>query len=218
MKSRVNWTVALAALAALAIPAVGSANLLVEGGFENNNLAPLASTVSPLTPALWGYEMATNVGLGQSGILPRTGKWMHQMRDEGGTWTQSLQFVNITGSTALQAEAWYNSAAPAATASLILMWFAGPGSWGSPISQDVQNLTLDNSPNTWQQIGYTATVPGGATWVGFQIAFSDPTISPDYAGYVDDASLAPVPEPGSLAALGTGLMAFAGMLMRRRSR
>lgn len=141
---------------------------------------------------------------------------MLKMNDDGLVATQALQFVDITAYSALTAEAYFNSDAPGAVAGLYLFYYASAAGWGSPIGQVFQNLTLDNSPSTWEPISLVSTKPVGATWVGVQVAFTNSTIHPDYSGYVDDASLSPVPEPSSLLALSTGALGLGGMLLRRR--
>ncbi len=222
MTSRVSVVLTMAALTVALFPTLTSANLIIEPGFENNNLAPLASIVGPpFVPGLWGYENATNVNAGSLGNTPRTGHWMHEMKPAGG-YTQTIQFFAIPAVPTIHASAWFNSDAPAANASIVLSYWANINMWNTSISLDSHSLILDNNLQTWETIDFLSNRPAGATWLGIQVAYLDSSISGvnsvgvDYSGYVDDTLVDVVPEPSSLLALGVGVLPLGSMLLRRR--
>ncbi|MCH7904525.1 MAG: PEP-CTERM sorting domain-containing protein [Armatimonadetes bacterium] len=210
---------ALVGLAVLALPTLGHAqNLLVYGGFETDNVVPLAGIVNPLQPGLWGVERAVRDTGPTGGVIPYKGNWMLKMDDPGGVVTQAFQFVDISNRgtlNELEVEAWYNSDADAARVNLIVSYYRTNLDWFNEISVDSRAMVLDNDTSTWQGLYYRSDIPGAANWVGFQVSFVNTTIGAD-SGFVDGASLLLVPEPATMIALGIGLAALAARRRRKQ--
>ena len=206
----------LVGLVVLALPTLGRAqNVLIFGGFETNNVVPLAGIVNPLLAGSWGVEQAVRTGTSGS-VMPYKGDWMLKMDDDGLVVTQAFQFVDISGRGNLnefEVEAWYNSDASAARIGLRLSYYATDADFGSPLSIESRAMILDDDTSTWQGLYYRSDIPAAATWVGFEVNFRNDTIGTD-SGFVDGASLLLVPEPASMIALGLGVVA----LLRRRKR
>ena len=218
MKMTRRIKLALVGLAVLALPTLGHAqNLLVYGGFETDNVVPLAGIVNPLQPGLWGVEVAVRDTGPTNGIIPYKGSWMLKMDDDNLTQTQAFQFVDISNRGAqgiLEVEAWYNSDATAADIRLKLHYFQTANDWGNPLSVDSRAMVLDNDASTWQGLYYRSAIPGPATWVGVEVAFTNASIGAN-SGFVDNASLQLIPEPASMIALGIGLAALAARRRRK---
>ncbi|MCH7904526.1 MAG: PEP-CTERM sorting domain-containing protein [Armatimonadetes bacterium] len=212
----------LVGLAVLALPTLGRANLITDGGFELNPLQSFGFPLGPpFVPGIWGVEYAARVTTGPGGIIPKAGNWMLDMNRLGGVVTQGWQFNDITGLEPLhklEVEAWYNSDADAAVARLNVGYYKFHFAQ-SFLSGDSRSITLDDDPTTWEGLYFLSTIPQDATWVHFQVMFDNNSLNnplgPNFSGFVDSASLGVVPEPASMFALGIGLAALAA---RRRSK
>ncbi len=75
-----------------------------------------------------------------------------------------------------------------------------------------EEFVVFSNPGTWNFEDVTADVNAGKTLMGFSIWSCDPNC----VTYVDDVSIqSSVPEPGTLAMLGTGVLAAAGAFRRK---
>ncbi len=207
---------ALAILSVLALPTLGRAQLLVHGGFEIDNIIPLATAVGPpFVPGVWGVEQAVRDTGPTGGVIPYQGSWMLKMDDDFLSHTQAFQFVDISGRgnlNTLEVEAWFNSDASAADAGLRLDYYATANSWGTPVSLDGRRMVLDNNVATWQRQFFSSPIPAAANWVAVEVNFINASIGIN-SGFVDGASLVLIPAPTSMLPFGIGL---AALVVRRR--
>ena len=206
---------ALAILSVLALPTLGRAQLLVRGGFEIiNNVVPLSTIVNPLVPGFWGVEQAVRTQSG--GVIPYQGSWMLKMDDDGLSYTQAFQFVDISGRgnlNTLEVEAWSNSDASAADFELRLLYYeAANSNFTTPLVLDGRRMVLDNNVATWQRQFFRSPIPAATNWVAVEVNFFNASIG-NNSGFVDGVSLVLIPAPGSMLAFGIGL---ASLVVRRR--
>jgi len=93
----------------------------------------------------------------------------------------------------------------------VAVYFFSASNFGSQITNVGTGLLLDANPQTWEVASVSATIPSATTWMIFQVAYNNASLSGN-AGFADDASLTIVPTPGAAALLGLGGLA----LIRRR--
>lgn len=211
-------------------------NLLVDPCFEtsSNPLASLSTIVGglPGTAGVWGVEAADIAyGLQGDGVTPFEGNAMLRAWDDGLTYSQIWQFVDVTSYAAIidaglavaTASAHFNAHLPVppgpADLFLAVHYSTDPnGTWGT-YSQVLNSglIGLDNDPMTWQQVQLSGVLPVGTRYVLFELAFRDEPLRMPGAvlyGYADCTSFEIVPEPAMAASLVPGLLLF----WRRRSR
>ncbi|MGH7133542.1 MAG: hypothetical protein ACREJO_16550 [Phycisphaerales bacterium] len=211
-------TLALTSQSAMASP------ILTDGGFESNPLTTLGNVLGDFTTyqGQWGHEVSTITGV-DSGVSPLAGLLQLRMGNSGGGTTQAGQMMDVSayavaidaGWATLTASAWFNAnLSNPALCGVYLSYFTGNtyGTIFGPL--DASLITLDLTPQTWEQASMTVPVPAGTRWVLMQVAYSDPTIGTGW-GFVDNASLEieTVPTPGAAALLGLG-----GLIVSRRRR
>ncbi len=205
-----------------------NANLLVDPGFESNPLSTATNVLNGFAAyqGLWGPEAATISGV-DGGVTPIEGVQMLRMTTDGISWTQTFQVTDVTsyaalidsGSAIVDLSAQFN-ASPALSAALgnVSVLFFSTASYGSQIGTPVSgNLTLDNSPNTWETNAVSGSVPVNTRWLVTQVAYQDASLlaadGSYYPAYVDDADLTirAVPEPATMM-----LLAMGGLAVRRK--
>lgn len=211
-------------------------NLLVDPCFETSQnplpvLGFLASGL-PGTAGMWGVE-AADIAYGPQGdgVSPYEGNAMLRAWDDGLTWSQNWQFVDVTSYAALidaglavaNASAFFNAHLPVppgpADVAINIHYSTDPnGLWGTySLAFGSGAFTLDNNAATWEQVTVNGVLPVGTRFVLFELMFRDDPLRMPGAvlyGYADCASLEIVPEPATMAALLPGLLLF----LRRRAR
>lgn len=226
MKSLQNLMLLLIAVACNT--AYASGNLLADHSFENgiDPLPDLTAVISPtgFVHGLWGAERGGEVRFDR-GVWPAHWEHMLYMEDEGLTVTQAFQAVDVTPFAALidsgQAVADYRALVNTYLANQVfvpgLMFFADDDDWGNPIGQAFWNQSLDSDPNTWENFVRFEPIPVGTRWIIAQVGFADAPLPDGERAYVDATMLqiVPVPEPGSLLALGAGLASLVSLRLRK---
>ena len=214
--------VALAA-SALLTTSDASANILSNPGFESLSSTTAANVLNNFTgfQNVWGIEVGSITGPAL-GVTPASGARMLGMTDDGLTYTQTFQAVDVSSYSALinsgnanvNASALFNTNGGyiGAFAIVNVMFFSG-STFGSMLGNSGNGaLNLDANPNTWESASITAAIPVNTTWVVYQVAYQNASIG-NNTGFVDQAymDITAVPAPGALALLG-----LAGLTARRR--
>lgn len=213
-------------LAALSLAHAGTAHaVLTNPGFETPTTTTASNVLNnfPGFAGIWGPEVGS-ITTATMGVTPFAGSRMLKMTDDGLTYTQTFQAIDVTsfgglinaGQAQLTASAWLNTNGgyTGAFGIVNVMYFSGPA-WGSMTGNSGNgSLTLDANPQTWESVSVTSMIPVGTTWLVYQVGFLNSSIGTN-TGFVDNAGLdiVQVPTPGALALLG-----LAGLGARRRRR
>jgi len=195
--------IVLLALLALAVPAASFANTVVDFSNRGN----ISGSVSGLTMS--NSELFSVTGLNGGGIITgnlgtvsfTTGALMSGSLGMGGMFAGGGSFT-VTGNG--------HHGIPSGT--LFTGTFSGPVSWTL--------VTLANGSHNYQLMG---TVTGdllGKPFDGAIEQLTDNTGTAFFTGHPIGSSgntaVSPIPEPGSLSLLGTGVIALAGLFRRRQ--
>jgi hypothetical protein len=212
--------------ATLSLLLAGSAHaVLTNANFEIPTTTSASNVLNnfPGFAGIWGPEMGS-ITTATMGVTPFAGSRMLQMTDDGLTYTQTFQAVDVTsfgglinaGQAQLVATAMLNTNGgyTGAFGLVNVMYFSG-STWGSMIGNSGNGtLFLDANPQTWEGASVTSMIPVGTTWLVYQVAFQNASIGTN-TGFVDLAGIdiRQVPAPGAIALLG-----LAGLGARRRRR
>ena len=211
----------VAVCSATLAPQLASANLLTNPGFEVSawTTANNVLTNFPGFQGVWGPEVGGITGA-TGGVTPASGVNMLEMYDDGLSYTQTFQSVDVsafstminTGSATVTGDAFFNTVGGyiGAFSAVNISFHSGP-SYGTLLGGSGSGtLTLDANPLTWEQATISSLIPIGTTWMVFQVAYQNASIG-NNPGFVDDAHMDILPAPGAIALLG-----LAGLCNRRR--
>lgn len=177
------------ALAMLCASAAMADELIVNGGFETGALDPWynARDFCGGTCQPWA---ATNSN-SHSGSFSAMDIGNIEMRQD---------FTPVAGSSITSASFWVNNSAGVDAVDFFYT------------DSSDEEFVVFSTANTWNFEDVTADVNQSKTLMGFSIWSCDPNC----VTYVDDVSImSSVPEPGTLAMLGTGVLAAAGAFRRK---
>jgi hypothetical protein len=212
---------ALASVTTALVMTSAHANLLNNPGFEISAFTSAANVLTnfPGFQGIWGPEVGSITGA-TAGVTPAAGSNMLRMDDDGLSYTQAFQVVDVssfgatisTGTAMVNASAFFNTVGGFTGAfSLInVAFFSGP-SYGTILGNSGNGLLmLDANPQTWEFGSVSSLIPIGTNWMMFQVAYNNASMAGN-PGFVDDTSMTITPAPGSIA-----LLLLAGIGGRRR--
>ncbi len=215
-----------AALIVAAATSGALANLLVDAGFEDPNIAigDFGQVVGPpFSPGFWGAEQG-NKTTAENGLTPLEGTSMLHLSKRSDEQTQAWQAVDLSGFAAFidsgNAVATFGASynvpegAPGkdgpAHALASIMFFDDINGWPDYTLIETSSADLDEDAGSWEPVVVNTAVPVGTRWALVEVHFVNATLTA-YGGYVDDTFFT-IPEPASLALLATGVF----VLLRRR--
>lgn len=213
--------VIVSAIVATSVAPSASANLLSNPGFEISAFTSAGNVLTNFSgfQGIWGPEVG-GITFATGGVTPAAGVNMLEMYDDGLTYTQTFQTVDVSsfstminaGSATVNGSALFDTVGGyiGALAIINISFFSGP-TYGSLLGNSGNGvLNLDGNPLTWESASVTSLIPVGTTWMMFQVAYNDASIG-NNPGFVDDTFMDIVPAPGAIALLG-----LAGLCTRRR--
>ena len=211
----------LTAVVATSLAPTASANLLSNPGFEISAFTSAANVLANFSgfQGVWGPEVG-GITFATGGVTPAAGVNMLEMNDDGASYTQAFQTVDVSsfstminaGSATVNGSALFNTVGgyTGAFSAVNVSFFSG-NSYGTLLGNSGSGtLNLDANPLTWESASITSLIPVGTTWMLFQVAYQNASIG-NNPGFVDDTFMDIVPAPGAIALLG-----FAGLCGRRR--
>jgi hypothetical protein len=214
---------ALAIAASATIAGQASAVLLTNPGFEISAFTSASNVLNNFTgfQGVWGIEVG-GITVAALGVTPAAGNNMLGMTDDGLSYTQTFQAVDVSsyaalinsGNATVNANALYNTNGGYTGAfALVNVMFFSASNFGSMLGNSGNGtLNLDANPNTWEQASISSLIPVGTTWLVYQVAYQNASIFTN-TGFVDQTymDITAVPAPGAIALVG-----LAGFVGRRR--
>jgi hypothetical protein len=220
--SKIQNHALLTVTAALAL--AGSCHaVLTNPGFETPTTTSASNVLNNFAgfAGIWGPEVGS-ITTATMGVTPFAGSRMLEMTNDGLSYTQTFQAIDVTsfggminaGQAQLTASAWLNTNGGYSGAfGLVNVMYFSSATFSSQIGNSGSGtLTLDSNPQSWQSVSVTSMIPVGTTWLVYQVAYLNSSIGTN-TGFVDLAGLdiVQVPAPGAIAAF-----ALAALGARRR--
>ena len=189
------------------------ANLLVDGGFEN----PITQDGPPFV-GLWEGFNGGGAAAFNSATMPRTGAQSLGLSISNTVNTFAGAFQDVAGLTAgtqFTLSGWHVT-----TSSPLSLGVEIRIEWRNSVSNTEISRTPNATPvptSSYTPFSFLTTVPAGADTARVVYAIQSFTTAPLGNGnvYVDDMSFALVPEPSSMALLGTAGLAMVAFRRRR---
>lgn len=165
-----------------------ASELLLNGDFETGALSPWYNARDFCSGTCIPWNVSTNNP--HSGQYSAMGEGNIELRQD---------FTPTLGSQINNVSFWVNSASGVDAVDFFYT------------DNSDEEFVVFSTANTWDLENVTSDVNTGKTLMGFSIWGS----GPDHVTYIDDASITSAPEPGTLALLGSGLVAAAASIRRR---
>lgn len=204
---------------------------LVDGGFDINPLTTLSAVINtgntPMQPGVWGQESATlSGGLGLSS--PSSPPFMLSMTaSTSGIATHAAQAIDVgtqqpfasqiaSGTASFTYSALFNARGSGPIGGLSMSFFNGTTYASLTGTLSSANIAVNNNASDWELHTLSGAIPVGTVSMLARVYYLNASLPGAVPGFVDDVRVSVVPEPGTWALFGVGLVACA-LRARRRS-